>query len=191
MAGKIFLFKAESKGVVGVFIFGREDCDYQRRPEHRFGGEMMPNGSLSLEPSYIPVRIRRRVLARDEFKCVWCGREEKKRVSHFIQKRAGGETSFYNLVATCKECKRKRHYDTPSQFIAELLLEKTDVFQEMGMVRIKIITKKGDQIEALVEKRPDPNARGFYITYPGNGEQQFMPWHRVEDLRILGGKEKK
>ena len=176
-------------GFVGVLLFVAQIGE-NRRPNHRFGGEIMKR-CLTLEPGYIPIRIRRRVLARDGFRCVWCGRSEKQRVSHFIQKRVGGETSYYNLVTTCEECKRKRHYDRPDEFISKLKLEKLDVFQEMGMVRIKIITKKGDEIEALVEKRPDPNARGFYITYPGNGEQQFMPWHRVEDLWILGGTEKK
>ena len=190
MAGKIFLFKAESKGVVGVFIFGREDCDYQRRPEHRFGGEMMSNGSLSLEPGYIPVRIRRRVLARDNYKCVWCGREEKQRVSHFIQKRAGGETSFYNLVTTCEECKRKRHYDTPGEFIAKFKLEEFNVFREVIM-RIKVIKANGEEIEGEVEDLPDPNGKAFYLRRFGNGTRELIFFEPGMRIIELGGKEKK
>ena len=175
---------------VGIFVFMRQVGD-NRRPSHRFGGPIMKNRPLSLEPSYIPVRIRRRVVQREGKRCIVCQNPEEWRVGHIILKQHGGETSFYNLWTLCKHHQRMRGNKTLSEFIAELLLEKTDIFQEIGMVRIKIITKKGDEIEALVEKRPDPNARGFYITYPGNGEQQFMPWHRVEDLWILGGTEKK
>ncbi len=190
MEGKIFLLKTESRGIVGVFIFGREDCDY-RRPGHRFGGEMMSNGSLSLEPSYIPVRIRRRVVQREGEKCIVCEKPEKKRVGHIILKQHGGETSFYNLWTLCEHHQRMRGNKTLSEFIAELLLEKIDIFQEMEM-RIKIIKYEGDDIEVEVESRPDlNNVQGFWITYPGNGTQEWIWAKDIKKLQILGGTKKK
>ena len=153
----------------------------------------MQNTCLSLEPSYIPVRIRRRVLERDEYKCVWCGEEEKKRVSYFIQKRAGGETSYYNLVTTCEECKRKRHYDTPSDFISKLQLEKLDLFQEVIM-RVKVIRSNGKEIVGEIEELPKPGPTAFqpfFLRHSGNGERELIYPERGMRIIELGGKEKK
>lgn len=167
----------------GLFLFMRQSSE-NRRPSHRFGGETMSNGSLSLESGYIPVRIRRRVLQRDNYHCVWCGREEKRRISYFIQKQAGGETSYHNLVTTCENCKRKRHYDTPSEFISKLKLEELNVFEEVSM-QIKVIRPNGKIIEGEVESLPDPTAQAFYLRHPGNGARELIyvePGMRIVEL---------
>jgi len=174
---------------VGIFVFTRKIGE-NRRPSHRFGGKVMHNTCLSLEPSYIPVRIRRRVLERDKFRCVWCGEEEKKRVSYFIQKRAGGETSYYNLVTTCEVCNRKRHYDTPPEFISKLVLEKLDLFKEVVM-RVKIIRSNGEEIVGEIEELPDPNTRAFYLKHPGNGMRELIFVEPGMRIKQLGGREKK
>jgi len=153
----------------------------------------MQNTCLSLEPGYIPVRIRRRVLERDGYRCVWCGRKEKKRISYFIQKRAGGETSYYNLVTTCKGCKQKRHYDTPSQFIEKLQLEKLDLFQEVIM-RVKVIRPNGEEIVGEIDELPKPGPTAFqpfYLRHYGNGERELIYPERGMRIIALGGKEKK
>lgn len=175
-------------GLVGIMLFIRQRENY-RRPSHRFGGKTMRNTCLSLESSYIPVKVRRKVLKRDECKCVWCGKPEKHDVSHFIQKRAGGETCYYDLITTCSECKRKRHYDSPKEFISKLKVEELDIFREMEMV-IKVIKRNGEEIKGEVDSRPDPNTKGFYITYFGDGTQRFISWEDVKDLFILSGKDK-
>lgn len=177
-------------GLVGILLFIGKSWDY-RRPSHRFGGKTMRNICLSLESSYIPVRIRRRVLERDNYECVWCGEPEEHNVSHFIQKQAGGETSCYNLVTTCKNCKQKRHYDSPKEFISKLALKELDVFQEMEM-RIKIIKYDGNEIEVEVESRPDlNNVQGFWITYLGNGTQEWIWAKDIKKLTVLRGTKKK
>jgi len=173
---------------VGIFLFMRTVPPVLKRKEGQMQGTMK-NRCLSLELSYIPVAIRRRVLARDSYKCVWCGEPEKHDVSHFIQKRAGGETCYYDLITTCSKCKRKRHYDSPKEFISKLRLEELDIFREMEMV-IKVIKRNGEEIKGEVDSRPDPNAKGFYITYFGNGTQQFISWKDVKDLFILSGRDK-
>jgi len=153
----------------------------------------MHNTCLSLEPSYIPVRIRRRVLERDEYKCVWCDEPEEHDVSHFIQKRAGGETSYYNLVTTCKNCKGKRHYDTPSEFIEKLQLEKLDLFKEVVM-KVKVIRSKGKPIVGEIEEMPKPGPTAFqpfYLTHSGNGERELIYPERGMRIILLGGREKK
>jgi len=150
----------------------------------------MHNTCLSLEPSYIPVRIRRRVLERDEYKCVWCGEPEEHDVGHFIQKRAGGETSYYNLVTTCEECKQKRHYDMPSEFISKLKLEELDVFKDITM-RVKVIFKNGEEAIGYVDEMPSFTDKGFYLRYEGNGNQEPILMSEVHRVKPLGGIEKK
>jgi len=179
-------------GLVGILLFIGQ-MENHRRPSHRFGGKVMHNTCLSLEPSYIPVRIRRRVLERDEYKCVWCDEPEEHDVSHFIQKRAGGETSYYNLVTTCKNCKGKRHYDTPSEFIEKLQLEKLDLFKEVVM-KVKVIRSKGKPIVGEIEEMPKPGPTAFqpfYLTHSGNGERELIYPERGMRIILLGGREKK
>lgn len=151
----------------------------------------MTNECLSLEPGYIPVRIRRRVLQRDGGRCVWCGGPEDRRVSHFIQKRAGGETSYYNLVTTCELCKRNRQYLSPSEFIAKLKVEESEVFRDMAM-QIQVTKQNGDVIKGEVDDMPNPNApyaKGFWLRYPGNGEREFIFFEQGMRIRQLGGRQ--
>ena len=134
--------------------------------------------------TYIPVRIRRKVLTRDGFRCVWCGKKEEHDVSHFVQKRCGGGTVEYNLITTCKICKRKRHYDTPSEFISKLKLEELNVFRDVTM-RIKVIRPNGEEIEGQVEELPTPNAKAFYLRHSGNGTREIIfvePGMRILEL---------
>ena len=175
---------------VGIFLFVRQVGE-NRRPSHRFGGPLMKNRLLSLEPSYIPVRIRRRVVQREGKKCIVCQNPEEWRVGHIILKQHGGETSFYNLWTLCKHHQRMRGNKTLSEFIAELLLEKIDIFQEM-LMRIKIIKYDGKQIEVQVDSRPDlNNVQGFWITYPGNGTQEWIWAKDIKKLTVLRGTKKK
>jgi len=142
-----------------------------------------------MSESYIPVKIRRKVLARDGFRCVWCGEKEEHDVGHFIQKQAGGQTLESNVITQCKVCKRKRHYNTPSEFISKLKLEELEIFREVIM-RIKVIRPNGEEIEGEVEELPYPNAKAFYLKHSGNGTRELIwvePGMRVVEL---GGQDK-
>ena len=50
---------------------------------------------------------RRGVLARDGFKCVYCGREATT-IDHVIPQAMGGQNSYENCVAACKKCNNKK-----------------------------------------------------------------------------------
>ncbi len=143
-----------------------------------------------MSESYIPVKIRRKVLARDNYRCVWCGKKEEHDVGYFIQKQAGGQTLESNVITQCQVCKRKRHYDTPSEFICKLKLEELEVFREITM-RIKIIRPNGEEIEGEVEKLPDPNCKAFYLKHSGNGTRELIFVEPGMRIKELGGKEKK
>lgn len=63
----------------------------------------------------IGLRLRFRVLARDNFCCIYCGARPphvRLEVDHIISIARGGKTVFENLATACFECNRgKREYD--------------------------------------------------------------------------------
>lgn len=143
------------------------------------------NVSLSLQKACIPRPVRQEVLIRDNYRCVWCGKKEEHRLSHFIQRRAGGKTCKENLVVTCEKCKRKRHYDTPYEFISKLKVEEFDVWRNLREMRIKVIRPTGEEIEGEVEKLPSPNDKAFYLKHIGNGSRELIfvePGMRIIEL---------
>ncbi|MGH2663666.1 MAG: HNH endonuclease [Actinomycetota bacterium] len=67
-----------------------------------------------LPPSPTKIEARRRVLLRDGYRCVWCGRgcwpghPDRRRhltIDHVV---AGGPTSVENMVVACRSCNSKR-----------------------------------------------------------------------------------
>jgi len=78
-----------------------------------------------------------------------------------------------------------------SEFISDLVLEKIDVFQEMGMVELEVTKKDGTVIRGLVDSRPSTDFKGFWITYDGNGEQELILREEVKGIKVLSGQEKK
>lgn len=52
--------------------------------------------------------IREKVLIRDNYKCVFCGKRANE-VHHIIPLSRGGTTSMTNLVSVCLSCHNKRH----------------------------------------------------------------------------------
>ena len=145
----------------------------------------MLNSCLSLQTSYIPVKIRRKALKRDHYHCVWCGKHEEHDVSHFIQKKSGGITTDDNLITTCCGCKRRRHYDTPAQFIKLLKLEQIDYPKGVRAMHIKVVFASGQEVEGTVEVVPTPETKAFYVRYLGNGARELIftqPGMRIIEL---------
>lgn len=61
---------------------------------------------------------RQNVLARDHFKCVYCGCGGKDVVltfDHVIPKSRGGRTEWENIVMACQECNAKKANRTPEE----------------------------------------------------------------------------
>jgi len=69
-----------------------------------------PSGVLPSRRRNIPDRLRLRVLIRDGFSCVFCGRSPATErsvnlhIDHKVPFSDGGETIFENLQTLCKEC---------------------------------------------------------------------------------------
>jgi len=60
---------------------------------------------------------RRRVLIRDNYKCVYCGKTlgNNNTIDHIIPRSKGGATTFGNCVACCKPCNNKKADKTLEQ----------------------------------------------------------------------------
>lgn len=48
-------------------------------------------------------KVRERILARDNYTCVYCG-ENADQVDHVVARKNGGTNDEHNLVAACKRC---------------------------------------------------------------------------------------
>lgn len=61
---------------------------------------------------------RRNVMIRDEYKCQYCDIKLGKQggtIDHVIPRARGGQTTYTNCVASCKECNNKKADKTPEQ----------------------------------------------------------------------------
>lgn len=53
--------------------------------------------------------IRKKVLERDNYKCVKCGQPAQE-VHHLIPLSKGGTTTLSNLISLCKDCHDRQHF---------------------------------------------------------------------------------
>jgi 5-methylcytosine-specific restriction endonuclease McrA len=60
---------------------------------------------------------KRTVMIRDNYTCVYCGTDNKKRmtIDHIIPKSKGGKSNFDNTVCCCFDCNNKKDNRTPSE----------------------------------------------------------------------------
>jgi len=61
---------------------------------------------------------RRNILARDTWKCQYCGRKvstESMTQDHVVPKSQGGKTCWENIVTCCADCNAKKANRTPKQ----------------------------------------------------------------------------
>ncbi len=59
---------------------------------------------------------KRNVLIRDGFRCAYCGANGNRlTVDHVIPRSRGGENSFENCVASCRECNTRKGSKTPRE----------------------------------------------------------------------------
>lgn len=73
----------------------------------------MKDATDGREPRRIEHALRWRVLSRDDFRCVYCGRSADRDgvvivVDHIIPRSAGGETRLPNLAASCSDCNQAK-----------------------------------------------------------------------------------
>ena len=72
-------------------------------------------------------QVRAKVLERDGWKCVFCGRTDTLQMAHYIPRSLGGLGIEENLVTLCLECHMKSHnewFRELDQFMEQYLNER-------------------------------------------------------------------
>jgi hypothetical protein len=58
---------------------------------------------------------RERILKRDSYECVYCGKNENLTIDHIIPKSRGGKNTWTNLVTCCSKCNAFKNDRTPEE----------------------------------------------------------------------------
>ena len=140
--------------------------------------------------AYIPLPLRRKVLKRDKNICHFCKKPTDK-LCHDIPKCLGGKTIFDNLLPCCRDCSRQKQELTAAQFWDALKLKEENIFEETTSMFIKVYYISGRTREGEVETEPTLKAKTFYMKVGDNGKMVKVNIANVEDIEILGGREKK
>lgn len=65
---------------------------------------------------------RRSILARDNYRCQYCGQHSSElTIDHVIPRRFGGKSTWENLVTACKQCNNKKGDKTLQQANMKLI----------------------------------------------------------------------
>ena len=142
-----------------------------------------------LDPSYIPLAYRREVLERDNKACHFC-QESTDYLCHDLAKCRGGQTTPDNLLTCCVTCRREKGEFTAAEYF-EVRLKEENIFKEATSVLIKVFYISGRSRVGEVEAEPNLNSPEFYMKVGHNGKRVKVNTANVEDIEILGGREKK
>ena len=160
--------------------------------QQRLSCEMRDNGATGVARDVIPRPFRRRILCRDGYKCVYCGRESSaaaeshKRYSilsidHLIPISRGGKTVVENLVTCCLDCNMEK---------ADRTCEEWGLYPEFLQNGLSFDVKKG--VTQVSRKKRDASSLLFSKTVRDlieedvcvsiNLEQAWAEWlrHRRE-----------
>jgi 5-methylcytosine-specific restriction endonuclease McrA len=92
---------------------------------------------------------KRNILARDGYRCVYCGKKGKPlTIDHVIPRSKGGNTDWENCVACCTSCNHKKEARTPTE--AKMHLSRRP-FQPTISEFMRIRLKQSGVYEFLVE----------------------------------------
>jgi len=83
----------------------------------------------------IPLNLRRRVLERDGYYCVYCDedlRDAEIHMDHVIPESKGGPTSYDNLQVTCRKCNLAKGVLSESEFTNRLRTRAMNILNRLG-----------------------------------------------------------
>jgi len=83
----------------------------------------------------IPLHLRRRVLERDGYYCVYCDedlRDAEIHMDHVIPESKGGPTTYDNLQVTCRKCNLAKGVLTESEFTNRLRTRAMNILNKLG-----------------------------------------------------------
>jgi len=83
----------------------------------------------------IPLNLRRRIIERDGYYCVYCDedlRDAEIHMDHVIPESKGGPTSYDNLQVTCRKCNLAKGVLTESEFMNRLRTRAMNILNKLG-----------------------------------------------------------
>jgi 5-methylcytosine-specific restriction endonuclease McrA len=83
----------------------------------------------------IPLNLRRRVLERDGYYCVYCDedlRDAEIHMDHVIPESKGGPTTYDNLQVTCRKCNLAKGVLSESEFTNRLRTRAMNILNKLG-----------------------------------------------------------
>ena len=83
----------------------------------------------------IPLNLRKRVIERDGYHCVYCDEDlENKEIhmDHVIPESRGGETTYNNLQVTCRKCNLAKGILAESEFTDRLRTRAKNILYRLG-----------------------------------------------------------
>ena len=85
----------------------------------------------------IPLNLRRRIIERDGYYCVYCDedlRDAEIHIDHVIPESKGGPTSYDNLQVTCRKCNLAKGVLTESEFMNRLRIRAMNILNKLGPI---------------------------------------------------------
>lgn len=85
----------------------------------------------------IPLNLRRRIIERDGYYCVYCDedlRDAEIHMDHVIPESKGGPTSYDNLQVTCRKCNLAKGVLTESEFMNRLRTRAMNILNKLGPI---------------------------------------------------------
>ncbi len=83
----------------------------------------------------IPLNLRRRIIERDGYYCVYCDedlRDAEIHMDHVIPESKGGPTTYDNLQVTCRKCNLAKGVLTESEFMDRLRTRAINILNKLG-----------------------------------------------------------
>lgn len=107
--GKVEILEAHD----GLFIRSSSGVDVWPMPKIL---QLIRTVALNREKIYGPRMVSKRgVLDRDNRTCAYCGVTHANTVDHVLPRSKGGESSWLNLVAACRDCNNRKRNRTPEE----------------------------------------------------------------------------
>ena len=83
----------------------------------------------------IPLNLRRRVIERDGYHCVYCDEDlanAEIHLDHVVPESQGGPTTYNNLQVTCRKCNLAKGVLTESEFTSKLRNRALNILHRLG-----------------------------------------------------------
>jgi len=133
---------------------------------------------------YIPAKMRRAVMRRDDYRCQICFAEEDLRIVHRVPISRGGQSVLFNLVVFCRRCTNAKGSQTPEEF----MLSPYFMFDILGQDEkdrgkpwlVKVVLDNGEVLQGVVFEDPSTIRQDFTIQDLTSEAKVLIPWQRVE-----------